>query len=83
MSASAGAPWLDDPPVSISRHLQQAADLLRRTLVTEELLLALSDGCVLEFESARAATMNVRVLTFCHQVFDGGKHGDVLKISDP
>src|SRR6266849_10813104 len=28
---------LDDPPVSISGHLQQAADLLRRHLVAEEL----------------------------------------------
>jgi hypothetical protein len=45
---------LDDPPVSISRHLQQAADLLRRALVAEELLLALPDGCVLECESTRA-----------------------------
>src|SRR5260370_3309464 len=46
---------LDDPPVAISRHLQQAADLLRRALVAEELLLALPDGRVLERESARAA----------------------------
>jgi hypothetical protein len=46
---------LDDPPVSISKHLQQAADLLRRALVAEELLLALPDGRVLECESARAA----------------------------
>ena len=37
---------LDDSPVSISRHLQQAADLLRRALVAEELLLALPDGHV-------------------------------------
>ncbi len=35
---------LDDPPVSISRHLQQAADLLRRALAAKELLLALPDG---------------------------------------
>src|SRR5215510_10593612 len=42
--------WLDDPPVSVSRHLQQAADLLRRPLVAEELL---PDGRVLECESAR------------------------------
>ena len=40
------------PLFSISRHLQQAADLLRRALVAEELLLALSDGRVLECESA-------------------------------
>jgi hypothetical protein len=42
---------LDDPPVSIPRHLQQAADHLRRALVAEELLLALPDGRVLGFES--------------------------------
>src|SRR4051812_698924 len=46
---------LDDPPVSISRHSQQAADLLRRALVAEELLFALPDGRVLECESARGA----------------------------
>jgi hypothetical protein len=51
---------LNDPPVSISRHLQQAADLLRRALVAEELLLALPDGRVLECESARAAEGGVQ-----------------------
>src|SRR6267154_585696 len=64
---------LDDPPVSISRHLQQAADLLRRALVAEELLLALPDGRVLECESARAAEGGVQ---------GGGeeaRHGEVLR----
>src|SRR3984885_14933636 len=64
---------LDDPPVSISRYLQQAADLLRRDLVAEELLLALPDGRVLECESARAAEGGV-----C----GGGeeaRHGEVLR----
>src|SRR3979490_243145 len=63
---------LDDPPVSISRHLQQAADLLRRALVAEELLLALPDGRILECESARAAEGGVQ---------GGGeeaRHGEVL-----
>src|SRR5262249_7682820 len=63
---------LDDPPVSISRHLQQAADLLRCALVAEELLLALPDGRVLECESARAAEGDVQ---------GGGeeaRHGEVL-----
>src|SRR5258708_9022727 len=32
---------LDGPPVSISRHLQPAADLLTRALLAEPLLLAL------------------------------------------
>src|SRR3974377_2184214 len=50
---------LDDPPVSISRHLQQAADLLRRALVAEELLRALPDGRVLERESARGVEVGV------------------------
>ena len=63
----------DDPPVSISRNLQQAADLLRRALVAEELLLALPDGRVLECESARAAEGSVQ----------GGeeeaRHGEVLR----
>src|SRR5258706_1906128 len=64
---------LDDPPVSISRHLQQAADLLRRALVAEELLFALPDGRVLECESARAAEGGVQ---------GGGeeaRHGKVLR----
>src|ERR1700741_3764089 len=64
---------LDDPPVSISRHLQQAADLLRRALVAEELLLAVPDGRVLECESARAAEGGVQ---------GGGeeaRHGEVLR----
>src|SRR5271166_2063395 len=64
---------LDDPPVSISRHLQQAADLLRRALVAEELLLALPDGRVLECEPARAAEGGVQ---------GGGeeaRHGEVLR----
>src|SRR5580693_7634059 len=64
---------LDDPPVSISRHLQQAADLLRRALVAEELLLALPDGRVLECKSARAAEGSVQ---------GGGeeaRHGEVLR----
>src|SRR5215831_19021822 len=64
---------LDDPSVSISRHLQQAADLLRRALVAEELLLALPDGRILECESARAAEGGVQ---------DGGeeaRHGEVLR----
>src|SRR6516164_5951336 len=64
---------LDDPPVSISRHLQQAADLLRRARVAEELLLALPDGRVLECESARAAEGGVQ---------GGGeeaRHGEVLR----
>src|SRR5882672_3217133 len=64
---------LDDPLVSISRHLQQAADLLRRALVAEELLLALPDGRVLESESARAAEGGVQ---------GGGeeaRHGEVLR----
>src|SRR5262245_20501639 len=64
---------LDDPVVSISRHIQQAADLLCRALVTEELLLALSDGRVLECESARAAEGGVQ---------SGGEeagHGKVLR----
>ena len=55
-----GANRLDDPSVSISRHLQQAADLLRRAVVAEELLLALPDGRVLECESARAAEGGVQ-----------------------
>src|SRR6516162_7129953 len=64
---------LDNPPVSISRHLQQAADLLRRALVAEELLLALPDGRVLECESAQAAEGGVQ---------GGGeeaRHGEVLR----
>src|SRR5580693_10785901 len=64
---------LGDPAVSISRHLQQAAHLLRRALIAEELLLALSDGRVLECESARAAEGGV-----C----GGGeeaRHGEVLR----
>src|SRR5215471_15869060 len=64
---------LDDLPVSISRHLQQAADLLRRPLVAEELLLALPDGRVLECESARAAEAGVQ---------SGGeeaRYGEVLR----
>src|SRR6516164_4910315 len=64
---------LDDPPVSISRHLQQAADLLRRALVAEELLRALPDGRVLECESAGAAEGGVP---------GGGEeaqHGEVLR----
>jgi len=60
MSASSGDDRLDDSPVSISRHLQQATDLLRRALVAEELLLALPDGRVLECESARAAEGGVQ-----------------------
>src|SRR5215510_11131978 len=61
MSASSGGhDRLDHPPVSISRHLQQAADLLRRALVAEKLLLALPDGRVLECESARAAEGGVQ-----------------------
>ena len=55
-----GRDRLDDPPVSISRHSQQAADLLNRALVAEELLLALPDGCVLECGSARAAEGGVQ-----------------------
>src|SRR6266446_670077 len=51
---------LDHPPVSISTHLQQAADLLRRHLVAEELLLALPDGRVLECESAPAVEGGVQ-----------------------
>src|SRR5215510_12374800 len=74
MSASSGGhDRLDHPPVSISRHLQQAADLLRRALVAEELLLALPDGRVLECESARAAEGGVQ---------GGGeeaRHGEVLR----
>src|SRR5277367_236051 len=64
---------LDDPPVSLSRHLQQAADLLRCALVAEELLRALPDGRVLECESARAAEGGVQ---------SGGeeaRHGEVLR----
>src|SRR5215831_6539295 len=64
---------MDDPPVSISRHVQQAADLLRCALVAEELLLALPDGRVLECESARAAEGGVQ---------GGGeaaRHGEVLR----
>src|ERR1700758_4413496 len=64
---------LDNPPVSISRHLQQAADLLRRARVAEELLLALPDGRVLECESARAVEGGVQ---------GGGqkaRHGKVLR----
>src|SRR5277367_3847156 len=64
---------LDNPPVSISRHLQQATDLLRGDLVAEELLLALPDGRVLECESARAVEGGVQ----------GGeeeaRHGEVLR----
>src|SRR5713226_4376053 len=63
---------LDDPPVSISRHLQQAADLLRRALVAEELLLALPDGRVLECESARAAEGGVQGCG------EEARHGQVL-----
>src|SRR5206468_9989805 len=64
---------LDDPPVSISRHLQQAADLLRRALVAEELLRALPDGRVQECASARAVEGGVQ---------GGGeeaRHGEVLR----
>src|SRR5258708_21092790 len=64
---------LDDPPVSISGHVQQAADLLRRALVAEELLFALPDGRVLECESARATEGGVQ---------GGGeeaRHGKVLR----
>src|SRR5437016_3836819 len=60
------------PPVSISRHLQQTADLLRRALVEEKLLLALPDGCVRECESTPAAEGGVQ---------GGGeeaRHGEVL-----
>ena len=73
MSAWSGHDWLDDPPVSISRHLQQAADLLRRALVAEELLLALPDGSVLECESTRAVEGGVQG--------DGeeARHGEVLR----
>src|SRR6201987_5296849 len=64
---------LEDPPVAISRYLQQAADLLRRALVAEELLLALPDGRVLECESARATEGGVQG--------DGeeARHGEVLR----
>jgi len=51
---------LDDPPVSISSHSQQAADLLRRALVAEELLLALLVWRVLECGSARAVEGGVQ-----------------------
>src|SRR5262249_18771693 len=51
---------LDDPLVSLSGHLQQAADLLRRTLVAEKLLLILFDGRLLERESARAVESGVQ-----------------------
>src|SRR5215831_6492200 len=64
---------LDDPAVSISRHLQQATDLLRGALVAEELLLSLPDGRFLECESARAAEGGVP---------GGGeeaRHGQVLR----
>src|SRR5215831_14739973 len=64
---------LGDSAVSVSRHLQQAADLLRRALVAEELLLALPDGRVLECESARTA----------EGVIQGGgeeaRHGEVVR----
>src|SRR5882724_9299933 len=64
---------LDDPPVSISRHLQPAADLLRRAFLTEELLRALPVWPVPECESARAVEGGVQ---------GGGeeaRHGEVLR----
>jgi len=64
---------LDNPTVSISRHVQQAADLLRRALIAEELLFALPDGRVLECEPARALEGGVQ---------GGGeeaRHGEVLR----
>src|SRR5215813_8608200 len=64
---------MDDPPVSISRHLQQAADLLRRALVAEELLLAVPDGRVLEYESAQTAEGGV------HGGGEETRHGEVLR----
>src|SRR6516162_3044954 len=73
MSASSGHDRLDDPTVSISRHIQPAADLLCRALVAEELLRALPDGRVLECESTRAAEGGVQC---------GGEeaqHGEVLR----
>src|SRR5262249_19120520 len=54
-----GHDWLDDSAVAISRHPQPAADLLRRPLVAEELLLALPHGSVLECESSRATEEGV------------------------
>src|SRR5262249_25474876 len=45
---------LDDPSVTISRHVQQAADHLCRARGPEELLLAVPHGRVLEREPARA-----------------------------
>src|SRR5208283_3899572 len=60
---------LDDPPVSLSRHSQPAAHLLRRGLVAKELLLALPDGRVLECESARAVEGGV----------EEARHGRVLR----
>src|SRR5262249_9677030 len=42
---------LDDPFVPLPRHSQQAAALLRRALVAEELLLAPFDGPCVHFES--------------------------------
>src|SRR6266481_1514910 len=64
---------LDDPPVSISRHLQQAADLLRRALVAEELLRALPVWPVPECESARAAEGGVQ------SSGEEAGHGEVLR----
>src|ERR1700758_5019711 len=64
---------LDDSPVSLSRHLQQAADLLRRDFVAEELLLSLPDGSVLECESARAVEGGVQ------RGGEEARHGKVLR----
>src|SRR5215831_7639213 len=64
---------LGDSAVSVSRHSQQAADLLRRALVAEELLLALPVWRVLERESSGAVEGGVQ---------GGGeeaRHGEVVR----
>src|SRR5215831_10762650 len=64
---------LGDPTVSLSGHLQQAADLLCRALVAEELLLALPHGRVLERESARAVEGGIQGSG------EEARHGEVLR----
>src|SRR5262249_2404925 len=64
---------LGDPPFSISRHSQQAADHLRRAVVAEELLRALPVWPGVECESTRAAEGSVQ---------GGGeeaRHGEMLR----